>query len=74
MADAGATAQPAAARWDFVPGFVFDVFPYRWEDPDVLPYLHVYQGQMIKAVRDDPAEFVRDDFRLFDPVSKRASG
>jgi glycosyltransferase involved in cell wall biosynthesis len=58
-------------RWDFVPGFVFDWFPYRWEDPEVLPHLHLYEGQLIKAVRENPSEFVRDNFRLLDFVSRR---
>jgi glycosyltransferase involved in cell wall biosynthesis len=62
-------ARPA---WDRIPGFVFDLFPHRWDDPDVLPLLGVYDGPYIQAVRDDPAEFTRDDLRLYERL--RASG
>jgi hypothetical protein len=24
-------------RWDKVPGFVFNLFPHRWDDQDFLP-------------------------------------
>lgn len=50
--------------WDRTPGFVFDMFPHAWDDPDFLDKLAVYDGPHIKAVRDDPPEFTRDDFKL----------
>ncbi|MDB5311381.1 MAG: hypothetical protein JWO38_5583 [Gemmataceae bacterium] len=49
-----------------IPSFVFNLFPHDWKDPDFLPYLRVYDGPHIKAVRDDPGEFVRDGFKLYD--------
>ncbi len=57
-------------RWDFVPGFVFDLMPHRWDDPDVLPGLAVYDGPYIQAVREDPDEFVRDGFLLYRRLSQ----
>jgi glycosyltransferase involved in cell wall biosynthesis len=53
-------------RWDKVPGFVFNMFPHRWDDTDFLQNLSVYEGPHIKAVRDDPEEFTRDDFWLYE--------
>jgi hypothetical protein len=52
--------------WDKTPGFVFDMFPHRWDDPDFLPDLAIYEGPDIKAVREDPAEFTRDDMWLYE--------
>jgi hypothetical protein len=48
-----------------MPGFLFDLFPHRWLDPDVLQYLKVYDGPYIQAVRDNPDEFVRDRFAVY---------
>jgi glycosyltransferase involved in cell wall biosynthesis len=58
-------------RWDWVPGVVFDLLPHAWEDPDFLADLEVYDGKLIQAVRDDPAEFVRDKMWLFEQLSRR---
>jgi glycosyltransferase involved in cell wall biosynthesis len=58
-------------RWDKMPGFVFDVFPHRWDDPDLIDTLDVYQGPHIKAVVDDPSEFVRDDFFLYEHLKTK---
>jgi glycosyltransferase involved in cell wall biosynthesis len=52
-------------RWDKMPRFVFNMFPHRWDDADFLDKLAIYDGPDIKAVRDDPAEFTRDDFWLY---------
>ena len=53
------------------PRFVFDLFPHKWNDPDFLPYMTVYDGPFIKAVRDDPRRFVRDGFELLDLLGRR---
>jgi glycosyltransferase involved in cell wall biosynthesis len=53
-------------RWDRIPRFVFDVFPHRWEDPDCLKDLAIYEGPFIRAVNDDPKEFIRDQLWLCD--------
>jgi glycosyltransferase involved in cell wall biosynthesis len=54
----------ARPRWDRTPGFLFDLFPHRWDDRDLLEYLAIYEGPFIQAVREDPDEFTRDGFRL----------
>jgi len=46
------------------PQFVFNLFPHKWADPDFLPYLTVYDGPLINAVRDNPTRFVRDNYEL----------
>ena len=53
-------------KWDKVPGFVFDLFPHQWEDPDVLPDLAIYDGPHMKIVTDNPGEFTRDGFETFE--------
>jgi glycosyltransferase involved in cell wall biosynthesis len=53
-------------KWDRVPGFVFDLFPHRWDDPDCLDDLAVYEGPYVEAVRNDPEEFIRDGLWLYD--------
>jgi glycosyltransferase involved in cell wall biosynthesis len=56
-----------------LPSFLFNLFPHRWTDPDYLPYLRLYEGPHVKAVRDNPDEFVRDRFRLYDYLKKHPS-
>jgi hypothetical protein len=56
----GSTRKP---RWDWMPSFIFDLLPHRWDDPDIMPYLVMYGGPIVKAVRDNPKEFVRDGFK-----------
>lgn len=58
-------------RWTRVPSFVFNMFPHRWDDTDFLDRLAVYEGPYIKAVRDDPAEFTRDDFWLYEHLAAK---
>jgi len=59
----GSTQKP---RWDWVPGFIFDLLPHRWDDPDIMPYLAIYDGAIVKAVKENPEEFVRDNFKTFE--------
>jgi len=58
-------------KWDGTPGVVFNLFPHRWDDKDFLDDLEVYGGPYIQAVRDNPGEFVRDDFSLLPLISKK---
>jgi hypothetical protein len=51
------------------PKFVFDLFPHNWADPHFLPDLAIYDGPLIKAVRDNPDRFVRDDYYLLKRLS-----
>jgi len=66
-------------RWNRIPGFVFDMFPHRWDDADFLDNLAVYDGPYIKEVRENPDEFTRDDLWLYEHLkgarrSHRAGG
>src|SRR5262249_48327537 len=58
-------------RWFTVPRFLFELFPHQWIDPQFLDQLAIYDGPNIKAVRDNPGEFVRDGFKTFDFLKKR---
>ena len=49
-----------------VPAFMFDWFPHDWKDPDYESNLAVYDGPYVKAVRENPSEFVRDDFLVYE--------
>jgi glycosyltransferase involved in cell wall biosynthesis len=46
------------------PRWIFNFFPHEWRDPQFLPDLAVYAGRDICAVRDNPAEFIRDNMML----------
>jgi glycosyltransferase involved in cell wall biosynthesis len=59
-------------RWDKLPGFVFDMFPHKWDDPDCLPDLAIYDGPQMQTVRDAPEEFTRDDFAVYKRLKIRA--
>lgn len=48
-----------------LPSFLFDLLPHQWMDADYLPYLNIYDGPFVQAVRDNPSEFVRDGFDLY---------
>jgi hypothetical protein len=60
-------------KFDRTPGFVYDWLPHKWDDPDFLNDLAVYDGPLVKAVRDNPAEFVRDDWRLLELLQSRVA-
>jgi glycosyltransferase involved in cell wall biosynthesis len=57
---------------DRTPGFVFDLAPHNWFDQEYVDDLEIYEGPYIKAVVDDPAEFVRDDMKLFEHLRAQA--
>lgn len=61
----------ARPRWDKVPAMVYDMFPHQWDDRDFLQLLDIYEGPYIQAVRDDPAEFTRDDMWLYEYLRRR---
>jgi len=62
---------PRKPKWDKTPSVLFDLFPHQWTDPDFLSDLDIYDGPYIQAVRDDPDEFVRDGFALYDLLRSR---
>lgn len=55
-----------------MPAFVFDLLSHRWDDGEVID-LRIYDGPLIKAVRDDPSEFTRDDFWLYEHLKTRGT-
>jgi hypothetical protein len=42
-----------ANTWQGRRRFVFDLSPHNWRDSDFLPDLDIYEGPLIKAVRDN---------------------
>lgn len=58
-------------KWDRTPGILFDAFPHQWDDPDFLEDLQIFEGPFVKAVRDNPDEFTRDDMMLCDLLKER---
>lgn len=61
-----------SVRWK-PPRWVFDLFPMKWTDNEFLQYLAIYDGPLVKAVRDNPARYARDNFELLRVVSERVS-
>jgi glycosyltransferase involved in cell wall biosynthesis len=57
--------------WDRLPAFLFNLFPHKWNDPEVLKDLAVYDGPVIEAVKKDPDEFVRDRFAVYEQLRRR---
>lgn len=58
-------------RWFQYPAFLFNLFPHDWKDPQFLDKLEIYEGPYTKAVRDNPQEFVRDGFQLYEYLKAR---
>jgi glycosyltransferase involved in cell wall biosynthesis len=52
-------------------GLIFDLMPYNWFDEQFIDDLAIYEGPYIKAVLDNPDEFVRDRFKLHDYLLRR---
>jgi hypothetical protein len=55
---------------NWIPSFVYDLFPHKWDDPQFLNDLAPYDGPYIGAVTTDPSEFVRDDLRLYKLINQ----
>ena len=57
-----------------IPKFLFRLFPHRWDDPQFLDNLEIYKGPYIKAVRENPKGFVRDNlYHLLKNLKRRRS-
>jgi glycosyltransferase involved in cell wall biosynthesis len=61
----------ANPTWDKLPGLIFNLLPHRWADPEFFQQLEVYDGPHIRAVRENPQEFVRDNFQLVEMIARR---
>jgi glycosyltransferase involved in cell wall biosynthesis len=59
-------------KWGLkIPSFIFSLFPHKWEDPDFLSDLEIYNGPFCKAVESNPNEFIRDKMKIYDILSQR---
>jgi glycosyltransferase involved in cell wall biosynthesis len=50
---------------DWIPSFLFDIFPHRWYTSELGALAKIYDGPFISAVQENPAEFVRDGFKVY---------
>ncbi len=55
-----------------VPKFAFNLFPYKWINEDCAEKLAIYDGPFIQAVRENPDEFVRDNFAVLKHLQQKA--
>ncbi len=62
-----------ARKWFTLPSFLFDWFPHNWKDPQFLSDLALYEGPFVRAVRENPEEFVRDRFSLVHHLQKMSA-
>jgi glycosyltransferase involved in cell wall biosynthesis len=53
------------AKRDWLPSLAFDLLPHRWCRDSMLPRIRIYNGPYVSAVQEDPAEFVRDNFKVY---------
>ena len=53
-----------------LPSVVFDLLPHRWDDPDYMPDLGIYEGPYLKVVEDDPDEFTRDGMAMYHALQR----
>jgi len=58
-------------KYDWVPRFVFDLFPHNWFDEDFIGDLAPYRGPHATPVRSAPERFTRDGMQVFKHVEAR---
>lgn len=58
-------------HWFSIPSFLFNWRPHDWRDPQFLDDLAIWEGSYVKAVRDNPDEFVRDDLQMYRFLQER---
>lgn len=56
-----------------LPRLFYSLWPHDWFDEQFLSDLAIYDKPPLRAVRQNPEEFVRDDFRLFDYLKSRGA-
>lgn len=54
-----------------LPTFLFNLLPHDWMDPQFLDDLALYEGPYLRAVRENPEEFIRDGLALARYLSKK---
>jgi hypothetical protein len=52
-------------RWFRMPSFLFNLRPHDWRDPQFLDDLQTYEGPYVKAVQENPEEFIRDRLKMY---------
>lgn len=57
--------------YDWVPSFIFDLFPHNWFDEDFIEDLAPYNGPHVAAVAAQPERFIRDGFRVLRHIRQR---
>lgn len=62
------------SSWIRLPALAFDLRPHDWMDPELLPDLAIYDGLEVRAVLENPAEFVRDGFAVYNYLASRHIG
>lgn len=55
------------------PSFAFDLFPHKWNDPVFTPGLQIYDGPFIRAVKENPGAFTRDDMEMYELLRSKGS-
>jgi len=53
------------------PQWVFDLFPLNWADTTFMEHLAIYDGPLVKAVRDNPKRFAPDHYKLLGLLAER---
>jgi hypothetical protein len=53
-----------------LPSFLFNLRPHDWKDPQFFNDLAIYEGPYIQAVRENPDEFVRDGYILYEMIKQ----
>jgi glycosyltransferase involved in cell wall biosynthesis len=56
-----------------IPKILFRWLPHRWDDPQFFGDLSVYEGPYVRAVRENPQEFVRDGMKTYEAVLRRSA-
>jgi glycosyltransferase involved in cell wall biosynthesis len=59
--------------YDWVPGFIYDLLPHGWFDQDFLPSLRIYEGPYVGEVERNPAEFTRDNMKVYEYLKKQGA-
>lgn len=58
-------------RWFQLPSFLYNWMPHKWDDPQFMPDLALYEGPIINTVLENPDEFTRDNHRLTELLQQR---
>lgn len=56
---------------NLVPSFLFDLLPHKWSDSQFINDLDLYDGPFIKAVLNNPQEFIRDNMELYNFIKAK---